>query len=50
VNLGKIAWHSFTLIICSTGAVIAAIDLAEALTVKESKEWVQATNEEVQES
>lgn len=46
MNLGRIAWHSFALIVCSTGAVIAALDLADALTGNEDGNWSHAVQED----
>lgn len=45
MNVGRIAWHSFALVACSTGAVIAALDLADALTGGDGN-WSHAVQED----
>lgn len=46
MKLGKIVWHSIALVICSTGAVIAALDLADALTGDQGEGWSRAVQED----
>lgn len=46
MNLGRISWHAFALVICSTATVIAALGLADALTGDQGEGWNRAVQED----